>query len=584
MIGVFVRFRSYLVPYRHALSLGSLLAVVEVILHLAHPWPLTLVIDRVLTSAVSDGRAPEHANRFIALAVTAHVVLVGLTALVDYWSTRLLSSAGLHIGNELRSSTFERLQRLSLNYHGRHRVGDLSTRVTSDVDRTQDMMVQALAVLLPNGLLLIAMFIVMVVIDPWFTLLAVLATPPMAFSVHRSTTALKRSSRLARRADGAVAAATSETLGGIHVVQAFTAERQVTERFASLTTSSLHAGLESTRLQARFSPTVDLASATSTAIVLWFGAQRVLNNKMSIGVLLVFLSYLGSLYKPLKALAKLGTVTSKGVAAAERVAEVLDTEPEVSDHPNARVAPRLRGGIGLHDVSFSYGREPVLDGLWLDIHPGETVALVGPTGAGKSTIASLVARFADPHRGVVELDGINVQSFTLRSLRSQIATVLQDSLLLSGTLRENIALGHPRATDAAIERAARLALVDEFSSRLTQGLDTRIGERGVDLSGGQRQRIAIARAIMRDAPILILDEPTSALDAASEELLMAALNNLPTGRTTLVIAHRLATVHRADRICVIDHGRVVEHGSPSDLITSDGRYASLARIQRLVTT
>ena len=277
----------------------------------------------------------------------------------------------------------------------------------------------------------------------------------------------------------------------------------------------------------------------------------------------------------IRALSKLGRTRSKGLAAAERVIAVLAEEPQIVDAPNASLAPRLSGAIDLHEVTFSYGREPVLSAVDLHIESGETVALVGPTGAGKSTIAALVPRLIDPTTGWVALDGIDVRSMTLASLRSQVSTVLQDCVLLHGTLRDNIAAGRPWASASDIERAAKLALVDEFACRLPDGLDTMITERGANLSGGQRQRISIARAILRDAPILILDEPTSALDTESEELIVQALANLPNHRTTVVIAHRLSTVRSADRIVVLEGGVIVQQGTHHDLLGVEGRYRRL---------
>jgi ATP-binding cassette, subfamily B, bacterial len=563
-------------PYRSAFGLGSFLAVIEVALHLAQPWPLTFVVDRVLTPG-ADGNL----SLMIGGAVAAHIGLAALTSTADYWSTRLLSSAGLHVANDLRGKVFAHLHRLSLGFHGQRRVGDLSNRVTSDTDRTQDLLVQSLSVLLPNLLLVVGMFAVMLTIDPGFTVLALVGAPLVGFAVHRSTARLQRTSRKARAADGAVAALTTESLGAMPLVQAFSLERVQLERFEGLTGESLRQGLRAVQLQARFSPIIDLASASSTGLVLWFGAHRVLDGRMTVGVLLVFLSYLGSLYKPMKALSKLASTLTKGVAAAERIQDVLEHSPDVQDRPGARTAPKLKGAISLRDVTCSYGREPVLQRIDLEIASGETVALVGRTGAGKSTIAALVPRLIDPQAGVVALDGIDVRSMRLADVRAQVSMVLQDTVLLSGSLWDNIALGRPGAPEADVRRAAQLALVDEFAARLPDGFRTELGERGHGLSGGQRQRIAIARAILRDAPILILDEPTSALDAESEELLVAALGNLPEGRTTLVIAHRLATVRRADRIVVIDQGSVLEQGTHDQLVAWGGNYAHLAHLQGL---
>ncbi len=575
MIAALSRFRTYLWPFRRVLALGTLLTMLDVIVSLAQPWPMKAVIDGVLRT---DGPRPANIELRLGLAVAAMVLLVAGGAVFSYWASRLLSAAGLHIAGRIRQDVLAHLQRLELSYHAKHRVGDLSARVTSDVDRTQDMFVQTLATLFPNLLLLVGMFCVMLVVDPLFTLLSVAASVPLFFATHRSRTQLRTAARRSRRADGELASAATENLGAIHLVQAFSLEADRQARFSRLTDTSVLAGLETVRLQSRFAPMVDVAGVASAGLVLWFGAHRVLDGHLSLGVLLVFLSYLASLFKPVKQLTKLANVVSKGTAAAERVASVLDTQPFIASAPDA-LRLKVRGEIEFRNVSFSYGREPVLSNINFTVKPGETVALVGPTGAGKSTIASLIPRLIDPTAGAVLFDERDARQHHLGALRSQVAMVLQESVLLEGTLRDNILCGRVDATDREVETAARLALVYEFAARLPDGLDTKIGERGANLSGGQRQRVAIARAILRDCPIIILDEPTSALDAQSEELLVEALENLPRDRTTIVIAHRLSTVRRANRILVLEQGRLVEQGTHDELLRFDGLYRRLTLLQ-----
>ena len=568
------RLRPYASPYRRALAVGGVLTLVEVGLSLAQPWPLRWVVDKVL----QPEQPATHPQLILAASAITLVALVLLAGFADYWATRLLAAAGLHVANDLRLSVLARLQRQSLRFHGRHRVGDLTARVTSDVAYTQDMLVQVLATLLPATALVIGMFVVMVILDPVFTVLALLSTPPLIWATRRARKELRTAARRVRKADGALASAATEDLSAIHLVQVFGLEHERLRHFAGLSETSLTAGVESVRVQSRFGPLVEVAGVVSTAVVLWFGAERVLSGHLSLGVLLVFITYLGSLYKPVKQLTKLSQVVSKGAAALERIGEVMDAPVDIVDTPGAVAVP-IRGRVEFRNVSFSYGREPVLRDLSLAIEAGQNVALVGPTGAGKSTIAALIPRLADVTAGQVLVDGIDVRRHQLAVLRGQIATVLQDTVLLEGTLRENIICGYPGARDRDVRRAARLALVDEFAGRLPDGLDTRIGERGANLSGGQRQRVAIARAILRDASIVILDEPTSALDAGSEELLVAALTNLPQGRTKIVIAHRLSTVRDADRIFVLEHGRIVEAGTHSQLASYGGLYAKLTRFQ-----
>ena len=563
--------------YWPALVVGSLLAVLQVVTKLAEPWPLGWLVDHALRGAPKGSTT---IRTDLLLAVGSLAIIVAAGALLNYWSTRLLSSAGLHVANDMRSRAFTHLHRLSLGYHKQHQVGDLSTRVTADVDRTQDMLVQMVANLFPNLLLVVGMFVVMLTVAPFLTLLSLMTTPLLGLAVYRSKRTLRQASRRARKADGAVASLAIESLGAIGMVQAFTLERHQSGHFEELSDDSLSAGVEAVRLQARFGPMVDAAGLVSILIVLWVGANRVANGQMKLGVLLIFLTYVGSLYKPVNALSKLTMIFTKGMAAAERINDVLSTEPDIKDRSDAIHAPPFQGHVRFDEVTFSYGREPVLSSVSFEINAGETVALVGPTGAGKSTVASLVPRLIDPVTGRVLIDERDIRDYSVTSLRSQVSMVLQDTVVLRGTIRDNIACGRPGASRSAVERAAKLALVDEFTDRLRDGLDTRVAERGVDLSGGQRQRIAIARAILRDAPILILDEPTSALDTESEELIVTALDNLPRSRTMLTIAHRLSTVRRADRIVVVDGGVVVEQGVHDDLMRVGGLYSLLQRRSR----
>jgi ABC-type multidrug transport system fused ATPase/permease subunit len=557
------------------------------VIGLAEPWPLASVVDHVLSPHASHRAGhlffiiPASASNgaLILSAAVLLVVLVGLSALADFGSTFLMDGAGQRIGNDIRGDVFAHLQRLSLRFHVRQTVGDLTSRVTGDVDRLQDLMVQALAVLVPNVLLVVGMLIVMVVVDPVFALLSLLVVPVMIWSIHRSTHEMKRASRLARAKDGDVAGVVSETLGAMQVIQTYSLESSTTEQFRTSALASLKANLTAIRHQARLGPLVDLTGAVARAAVIGVGAQRVLSGHMTLGVLLVFLAYLAKLYVPVKALSKLTFNISRGEACGERVDSLLRTEIDVLDRADAQLAPPMCGQVAFRDVSFAYGQEPVLRSVSFTVQQGETVAIVGPTGSGKSTIASLIPRLFDPDQGSVMIDGYDLRELSVGSLRRQIAMVLQESILFRSSLWNNIACGRPGVTDAEVWNAVKLARVDEFLDRLPDGLHTVLGERGADLSGGQRQRVAIARAIVRNSPILILDEPTSALDAKSEAVVVEALENLMRGRTTIIIAHRLSTVRRADRIIVLEHGTIVEQGSHTELLAAGGLYSTLSRLQ-----
>jgi ATP-binding cassette, subfamily B, bacterial len=565
--------RTFVRPYRRRLAFGAGLSVLEVGVGLVQPWPLRYIVDNVL----SPEQRPANAMTVVLAACAVLGIAVMAGAALEYGATRVMSATGLRLANDIREAAFTHINRLSLRFHGANRVGDLSSRVTSDVERTQDMIVQALSVLGPNALLMVGMASLMLYLDVGLALAALSCTPVLFYATYHSSWRLRKAARTARKIDGEVSAAVTENLGAIHMVQAFTLERYQLGRFGDANRRSLEAGLNSIKLQARLNPMVDLTSLASLVIVLWLGSWRVLTGHLSLGDLLIFVSYVGSVYKPIKALAKLSAVMSRGGAARERIMAILNEEPDVQDAPDAEHAPPLTGRIEFCNVSFAYspGAEPVLRDVSLRINPGETLAIVGPTGAGKSTLASLIPRLADPTAGVVLVDHHDVRDLTVRSLRRQVSMVLQDCTLLRGTIGENIAVGRPEAGEKAVRRAASLALLDEFIERLPNGLDTMVGERGATLSGGQRQRIAIARAILRDAPIMILDEPTSALDAVSEELLIRALGNLPAGRTKIVIAHRLTTIRSADRIAVFDRGSLVQLGSHEALINADGLYRRL---------
>ena len=586
MIVTFRRFREFVRPYRLRLSVGTSLAVLQILIGLAEPWPLALVVDHVLAPhRAHTGRiggvlpAAWSSGALITAASLILVLLVALSGLADFSSTRLMDGAGQRIGNDIRAATFAHLQRLSIRFHHQQTVGDLTSRVTGDVDRLQDLMVQALAVLVPNVLLVLGMLVVMLAVDPTFAALGLVVTPLMGWSIYRSTHQMKAASRLARSKDGEVAAVTSESLAAIQVIQAFSLERKTSAQFSKSAAEGLDANLDAIRHQARLGPLVDVTGAIARALVIAVGAQRVLSGQMTLGVLLVFLAYLNKLYLPLRTLSKLTFNISRGQACGERVHDILTLVPEVADRVGSRWAPPFRGHIKFTDVSFAYGDDPVLRAVNLTIGAGETIAIVGPTGSGKSTLASLVPRFFDPDSGSVQIDGTDIRDYALASVRGQVGLVLQESILFRSSLWDNIACGRPGASDAAIEAAATQARVDEFVDRLPKGFATVLGERGADLSGGQRQRVAIARAILRGCPILILDEPTSALDAQSERLVIEALENLMVGRTTIVIAHRLSTVRRADRIVVLRDGGIVEQGTHSALMTSGGLYSQLSDLQ-----
>ena len=575
-------------PYRVALGWATLAMVLDAALTVLRPWPLKVVIDLALSHRHS--RVPFVGNWLEAVgpapmsivygACAATLMIALSTGLLTYGYTRTLGDIGQRFVFALRRDLFAHLQRLSLRFHDRQRTGDLITRLTSDVQALRDVVSNGSLLLVGNGCLLAGMVAMMVWLNWQFALAALSVAPLLFWTVFRYTSRIRAAARDARASDGLLASVAQETLASIRIVQGLAQEDQQSERFQVQNAGSLRAYLEGIRYQARVAPQVDFLAALGLAVVMWYGATRVLAGVLTTGDVVVFFAYVTNLYSPMKALSRLSSSFARAGVAAERIGEVLRVHSEVTEPRHARAAPRFRGRIEFRDVSFEYAPgQRVLSRVNLRIEPGTTVAIVGASGAGKSTLVSLVPRLYDPATGVVCIDGEDVRQFTVQSLRDQISLVLQDSLLFSGTIRENIAFGRPDADDFAIRRAAVTANAEEFIVQLPEGYDTLVAERGSTLSGGQKQRIAIARAILRDAPILILDEPTSGLDVASERTVLAALQAAAAGRTTLTIAHRLQTVRFADRIVVLEHGRIVEEGGHAELLRRQGRYAALCHLQ-----
>jgi subfamily B ATP-binding cassette protein MsbA len=575
-------------PHRVPLGWATLAMLLDAALTVLRPWPLKVVIDLALSQRHSRVpflggwlEAVRPAPMSIVYGACVATLMIALsTGVLTYGYTRTLGDIGQRFVFALRRDLFAHLQRLSLRFHDRQRTGDLITRLTSDIQALREVVSNGSILLVSNGCLLVGMVAMMVWLNWQFALAALSVAPLLFWTVFRYTSRIKAAARDARASDGLLASVAQETLASIRIVQGLAQEDQQSERFQVQNAGSLRAYLEGIRYQARVAPQVDFLAALGLAVVMWYGATRVLAGVLTTGDVVVFFAYVTNLYSPMKALSRLSSSFARAGVAAERIGEVLRVHSEVAEPPHARAAPRFEGRIEFRDVSFEYAPgQRVLSQVNLRIEPGTTVAIVGASGAGKSTLVSLVPRLYDPAAGAVCIDGEDVRQFTVQSLRDQISLVLQDSLLFSGTIRENIAFGRPDADDLEIRRAARTANAEEFILQLPEGYDTLVAERGSTLSGGQKQRIAIARAVLRDAPILILDEPTSGLDFASEHTVMAALQAAAAGRTTLTIAHRLQTVRFADRIIVLERGRVVEEGAHADLLRRRGVYAALRELQ-----
>ena len=580
--------RELLQPHVPALSLGLLAVIGEGAANLLEPWPLKIVLDDVFKTRQVHGWL----NRLIystvgydkiailKFACIAVLAIAVLDAICSYAEKYLTTSVGQWVTHDLRRVLYSHIQRLSLAYHDHKQTGDLISRVTSDIDAIQSFITTGLLSTLINVITLVGMVTVMFYINWRFTLIALSVAPVLFMIVYTYTRRIKKASRAVRKKEGEIVSVIEEVLGSIRVVKAFAREDYELRRLEEESLEGVEISLRARGLKAKLTPIVQIIVAVGTCLVLWFGTRMVLSTTLSAGSLIVFILYLGKMYKPMQELSKMTDAYSKAAVGYERIQEVLQTDKEVKDLPRSRPAPRFRGQIEFEHVHFYYTQDtPILKDVSFKVEAGQVAALVGPTGAGKTTIISLIPRFYDPISGTVKIDGTDIRQFRQKSLRQQISFVLQETVLFHAPVWQNIAYGKPEATRGEILKAAELANASEFIEKLPDGYNTVVGERGMTLSGGQRQRIAIARAIIRNTPILILDEPTSDLDASSEKLVFEALDRLMEGKTTIVIAHRLSTVRKADVIFVVKDGDIVETGKHDDLLQRGGLYSELYRLQ-----
>lgn len=578
----------YVRPHRWKIGLALLVLVFDTLTNLVAPWSIKLIFDNVLlakplqspwTHIIPQAIALNRAQLFISLCASL-LVLALIGAGSSYLGMRMLAGTGQRVIFHLRCNLFSHLQQLSPSFYDHQRMGDLLTRVTSDVQAIQDLLVTALPVLLLSLLIMSGIISILFVIHPVFGIIGLTIALCLYVILRKYLRAIKQIARQTRTQEGDSNAIAQENLLGMRVVQAFSMEAQVKQRYEESVTRALRLGTISAHLQSGLPSVVDLTADVGTLVVLGVGGLFVLLGWISIGDLLVFNAYLRTMYSPMRQMSKLSSTVTRATASAERVMELFETRSDIIDLPEARPAPPLRGLITFDNVSFGYeALRPIAHNLTFNISPGMTVALVGHTGAGKSTILHLLQRFYDPQQGKIRIDGQNIRSYTVSSLRQQTALVPQDPMLFRASIRENIAYGRPQATGEEIVAAALAANADEFIRKLPEGYDTLLEERGMGLSGGQRQRLAIARAMIRKAPILLLDEPTVGLDAESEESVVEALERLMSGCTTIVSAHRLSTIQRADLIMVLDEGRIVEMGTPAELLARRGHYYRLYSLQ-----
>lgn len=580
--------RELLRAHRRAMAviLGSTL--VSMTMALAMPWPLKIILDNV----VGNARPPAwiawlvsmmggHEKAHIAAAAGVATVAIALVSgaafyVASYWTERL----GQLIGNDLRVRLYHHLQELSLAYYDTNRVGTILSTLTTDVQTIQSFASTSTLNMLTDTLTLVAMAVVMVALRWDFALIALAVAPLLVIFLIRINKAIKVAVTEVRTKQSDLLATLQEGLQSIEVVQAYSREDYEEQKVQNVSRATVTAWLRTRRLSALLSPVVSVVIAACTGLVLWRGALLVLHGGMTTGALTVFLSYLARFFQPVRTLSQMSNTLAQVSVGFQRVTAVCDADKTIPERAAPIAPPPLRGEIAFDHVAFAYDPKiPVLQDVSFTVAPGQMVGIVGATGSGKSTLVSLIPRFRDLTGGRITIDGVDIADYTLHGLRTQIGFVLQNTALLRGTIRDNIAFGRPEATDEEIILAAKMANADEFIDRLPEGYCTLVGDRGSTLSGGQRQRIGIARALIRDNPILILDEPTAALDAESEHLVIEALERLMEGRTVITIAHRLSTLRGAHKIVVVKDGVVAEEGSHAELLQLDGIYAQLHRLQ-----
>ncbi|NJC22586.1 ATP-binding cassette subfamily B protein [Arthrobacter pigmenti] len=548
---------------------GVVVLLFEVAFRVLEPWPVKFVVDAVTRSLGADfaGTGPVATPMLLLACGAALVFFTGMRAVCNFFATLAFALVGSRVATKLRGKVFDHVQSLSTRYHSANRSGDTVQRLVGDVGRLQEVAVTAGMPLLANCITLVAMAGVMFWLDPLLALVVIVACAGFVLLSRISTGKITIAARKTRKGEGSLANTAQESLGAIRVVQTYGLERTLADRFGSSNQKTLKEGVKSRRLAAALERRTDVIVGVATAVVLAGGGWRVVQGAMTPGDLVLFLMYLKTAMKPLRDLAKYTGRIARATASGERVAELLEEKVDITDSPTAMPLGKVWGELEFRNVSASYGDgPPVLSGLNLSLQEGRNTAIVGPSGSGKSTLVSLLVRMMDPLDGSVRLDGIDVKDITLSSLRANVSLVLQDAVLFTGTLRENIRFGRLDASDEDIEKAARLAQAHGFISAFPDGYETVVGERGGTLSGGQRQRIAIARALLRDAPVVILDEVTTGLDHDARSEVLEALSTLTAGRTTVTITHEASVALKSDRLVWLQDGRVLLDGTPDELM------------------
>jgi ABC-type multidrug transport system fused ATPase/permease subunit len=575
-------------PYHGWLVIVLIAMLVEIAMSLAAPWPLKLVLDDALgkhqlpkwAAWAHEYGIGRHALGVALFAGIATLVIAVFGAIATYIDNYYTTSIGQWVANDLRIRIYSHLHRLSLAYYDTAKTGTLMSTITTDVSTVQSFASSSTLGIVVDLVTIVFMLGLMFWLDWDFTLIAVGVTPFLLMFVMRFKKAVKEVTKTVRVKQSEVVAVVQEGLGQVRAIKAFGRQELEIVHMQAASHATVEAALKARQVKSLLSPVVSIVVAACTAVVLWKGTALIVAGTMTAGALTVYLAYLTKFFKPVRDLASMTSAIAQTTVALERIQKILSADDVIHERPDAVEPGPARGEITFEHVAFGYGEDaPVLTDVSFTIKPGQIVGVVGPTGSGKSTVVSLIPRFYDPLGGRVLIDGVDIATMKLAALRNLIGFVLQETVLFRGTIKENIAYGHPGATDEQIVAAAKLANADEFISRMPHGYDTVVGERGDTLSGGQRQRIGIARAVIRNSPIMILDEPTAALDTESEKLVIEGLERLMKGRTVVMIAHRLSTLRDADKIIVLKGGVVAEEGTNDELIAMGGVYAELHRIQ-----
>ena len=567
----YLRLLAYIKPYKKRLAAAVVCIVMAAGANLYLPWIIKDMIDDVLMSK----------DMLMLNLIAAGILVVMFTRGVFYYGqSYLVSYVGQRVIIDVRSVLFRKFQKMPLSYYDRQQTGTVMSYITNDVSAMQSAIVDNLIELVTESSILIGSLAMMIYLDWKLSLLTLMTIPLVGFAMKIFGRKLKRSSTVIQERAAEITSLLQESISAIRVVKSFVRETYEIRRFEEQNWKNFQAAMKNVKLSSLLTPTVEFLAAIAVTFIVWFGGYEVVNEVITAGELVAFLTYAVNLANPVKRLSRVYAAIQKAMAAADRVFEVMDLDEKITDVPGAKPLPPIKGQVEFKDITFSYKEgQPALQHISLKAEPGQMIALVGPSGSGKSTIANLIPRFYDVDSGTISIDGHDIRQVTADSLREQIGLVPQETMLFSTTVMENIRYGRLEATDEEVIEAARAANAEEFIKDLPEGYDTRLGERGLNLSGGQRQRLAIARAILKNPRVLILDEATSALDTESEKIVQDALDKLMVGRTSFVIAHRLSTIFNADQIFVVENGQLREHGTHEELLAAGGLYSNLYNIQ-----